>query len=56
MNLRAVGTRRRFKDNLRGDQQILLKRRLRPDPHAANAKFAKGGQEKQHGETYSSHR
>lgn len=38
MHLRTVSTRRRFKDNLQGDQQILLKRRLRPDPHAANAK------------------
>lgn len=39
MHLRTVSTRRRFKDNLQGDQQILLKRRLRPDPHAANAKI-----------------
>jgi hypothetical protein len=38
MHLRTVSTRRRFKDNLQGDQQILLKRRLRPDLHAANAK------------------
>lgn len=38
MHLRTVSTRRRFKDNLQGDQKMLLKRRLRPDPHAANAK------------------
>lgn len=38
MHLCTVSTRRRFKDNLQGDQKILLKRRLRPDPHAANAK------------------
>jgi hypothetical protein len=37
MHLRTVSTRRRFMDNLQGDSQMLLKRRLRPDPHAANA-------------------
>ena len=51
MHLRTVGTRRRFKDNLQGDSQMLLKRRLRLYPHAANARrFAIRGKEKTMGQ------
>ena len=47
----TASTRRRFKDNLQGDSQMLLKRRLRLYPHAANAKrFAIRGKEKTMGQ------
>lgn len=47
----TASTRCRFKDNLQGDSKMLLKRRLRLYPHAANAKrFAIRGKEKTMGQ------
>jgi hypothetical protein len=52
IRLCTVSTRRRFKDNLQGDSQMLLKRRLRPDPHAANAKVRNPREGESHGSNH----